>query len=146
MASETAHDVAESYARKHVGTLLEHPFKESTISELLGLENANMWGTNECNKLLTLLEEKPFWTMMDLFYDRFIHMAQTSDLEHLLHLSRALLHGIHSVFLSPQVSGHNEQDPISKKNLESGEVQWEMIKEVLGWIFDGATRCIKLAW
>ena len=62
----------------------------------------------------------------------------------LLHLSRALLHGIHSVFLPPQVSGNNRQDLISKKKLESGEGQWAVRKEVLGWIVDVATRCIKL--
>ena len=71
-------------------------------------------------------------------------MAQTSDPAQLLHLSRALLHGTHSVFPPPQVSGHNGQDMISKKKLESGEGQWEVRKEMLGWMVDGATRCIKL--
>ena len=61
-------------------------------------------------------------------------------------LLRALLHGIHSVFPLPQVSGHNGQYPIYKKQLESGEDQWAVRKEVLGWIFDGATRCIEMAW
>ena len=83
-----------------------------------------------------------------LFHERlfrdFIHMAQTSDPETFLHLSRALLNVIHSVFPPPQVSGHNRQDPISKKELELGEGQWEVRKEVLGWMVDGATRCIEL--
>ena len=26
-----------------------------------------MWGTNACNKFLTLLEKKPFWTILELF-------------------------------------------------------------------------------
>ena len=101
-----------------------------------------MWGTNKCNKLLTLLEGKPFWTMLGVFCDDFIHMSQTIDPAQLLHLSRALLHGIHIVFPPPKVSGHNGQDPISKKKLDSGEGQWEVRKEVLGWMVDGATRCI----
>ena len=71
-------------------------------------------------------------------------MSQTSDPAQLLHLSRALLHGIHSVFLPPQVSGNNRQDLISKKKLESGKGQWAVRKEVLGWIVDGSTRSIKL--
>ena len=145
VVSETARDIAESYAHKCVGTIPEHPFEGSTISELLGLENCNIWGTNECNKFLTLLEEKPFWTILEVFCDNFIHMAQISDPEQLLHLSRALLYGIHSVFIPPNVSGHNRQDPISNKKLDSGEGQWAVIKEVLGWMVDGATRCIKLA-
>ena len=102
-------------------------------------------GKNYCNKFLTLLAGKPFWTMLEVFCDNFIHMAQTSDPAQLLHLSRALLHVIHRFFPPPKVSGHNGQYPIYKKKLESGKVQWEVIKEVLGWMVDGATRCIKLA-
>ena len=60
-------------------------------------------------------------------------------------MSIALLHGIHSVFTPPQVLGHNGQDPIYKKKLESGESQWEVRKEVLGWMVDGTTHFIKLA-
>ena len=57
VASEISCDVAETYACKRVGTLPEHPLEEITISEILGLENASMWGTNKCNNFLTLLEE-----------------------------------------------------------------------------------------
>ena len=82
---------------------------------------------------------------MEVFCDNFIDLAQTSETAKLLHLSRALLHGIYSVFPPPQVSGHNGQDPISKKKLESDEGQWEVIKEVPGWMVDGATWSIELA-
>ena len=64
MASETARDVAESYAHERVETLPEHPFEGGAISELLGLENTSMWGINECNKFLTILEGKPIWIML----------------------------------------------------------------------------------
>ena len=104
-----------------------------------------MWGTNECNKFLTLMEGKPFWNMREVFCNNFIHMAQTSEPAQLLHLSIALLHGIHRIFPPPKVSGHNRQDPISNKKLESVEGQWEVRKEVLGWMVYGATRCIELA-
>ena len=56
------------------------------------------------------------------------------------------MHGIHSVFPLPQISGNNGQEPISKNKLESGKGQWEVRKMVLGFIVDGATRCIELAW
>ena len=144
VASETARDIAESYTHECVGTLPEHPFEEGTISELSRLENVSMLGTNKCNKFLTILEEKPFWTMVEVFCHNFIHMAQTSDPAQFIHLSIAFLHGIHSVFTPPQVSGHNGQDTISKKKLESGEGQWSARKEVLGWMVDGKTWCIKL--
>ena len=101
MASETVRDVAESHAHKRVGTLSEHTFEGSTISEPLGLENAGMWGTNKCNKFLTILEGKPFWTILGVFYDNLIHMAQTSNPAQLLRFSRAFLHGIHSMFPPP---------------------------------------------
>ena len=117
MASEKARDVAESYARDRVGTLPKHPFEVSTISELLGLENTSTWGENECNNFLTILEEKPFWTMLEVFCDNFINMAQKNDPAQLLHLSREFMPEIHSVFPSPQVSGHNGQDPMYKKKL-----------------------------
>ena len=77
--------------------------------------------------------------MLEIFCDNSIHMAQTSDPAQLLHLSRALLHRIHRVIPPPHVAGYNGQDLISKKKLESGKVQWEMRKEVLGWMVDGAT-------
>ena len=91
-----------------------------------------MWGTNKCNKFLNLLEEKLFWTILEVFCGNFIHMEQKSDTAQLFHLSRALLHGIYSVFPLPQVYVHNGQDKISNKQLDSGEVQWEVRKEVLG--------------
>ena len=72
-------------------------------------------------------------------------MAQTSDPAQLVHLSRALIDVIYSVFPPPKVSGHNGQDPISKKKLDSGKGQWAVIKEVLGQMVYGATRCIELA-
>ena len=83
--------------------------------------------------------------MLEIFCNDYIHMAQIGNLAQLLHLSRSLMHGIHSVFPLPQISGNNGQEPISKNKLESGKGQWEGRKKVLGFIVDGATRCIELA-
>ena len=83
--------------------------------------------------------------MLEVFCDYFIHMAQTSDAAQLVHLSRALKNGIHSVFPPPKVSGHSGQDPISKKKFDSGEGQWAVRKYVLGLMVEIATRCIELA-
>ena len=84
--------------------------------------------------------------MLEVFCDSFIHISQTSEPAQLLHLSRAILHEIHSMFPPPQVSGYNGKDPISKKKLDSGEGQWAARKEVLGCMVYGATWCIKLEW
>ena len=63
----------------------------------------------------------------------------------LLHTSQAALFGIHSVFPPPQISGHSGEVPILMKKLINGDGVWEVRKEVLGWIMDGATGCIELS-
>ena len=55
------------------------------------------------------------------------------------------MHAIHSVFPPPAITGHDGEDPISLKKLRKGEGVWEVRKEVLGWVMDGALRCIELA-
>ena len=86
-----------------------------------------------------------FLHMLEVYVDDFISLAQTKDQNKLRHLSRALLHGIHSVFPPPAISGHNGEEPISIKKMKEGEGLWEVRKEILGWVMDGATRCIELA-
>jgi hypothetical protein len=62
----------------------------------------------------------------------------------ILHFSRAMLHGIHTVFPPPSSTGHGGGDPISEKKLKAGDGLWEVRKEILGWIFDGVNRTIEL--
>ena len=88
---------------------------------------------------------KAFLQMLEVYVDDFIQLAQTTDQEELRHLSRALLHGMHSVFSPPSVTGHSGEDSVSIKKLLEGKGLWEVRKEILGWVFDGATRCIELA-
>ena len=60
-----------------------------------------------------------------------------------MHCSHALLHNINSVFISPKISEHNGQDPISLKKLLVSKRNWEVRKEILGWMMDGSTCCIE---
>jgi hypothetical protein len=85
-----------------------------------------------------------FLRLMEVYIDDFIQLAQTTDPDKLLHLSRAILHGIHSVFPPPSVTGHDGEDPVSLKKLRQGDGLWETRKELLGWVFDGTRRCIEL--
>ena len=55
-----------------------------------------------------------------------------------------MLHGIHTIFPPPSVSGHNGFDPISEGKLEKGEGTWSTTKEILGWVFDGKRATIQL--
>ena len=48
------------------------------------------------------------------------------------------------MFPPPEVTGHSGQDPVSLKKLLEGEGLWDVRKEILGWMFDGATRCIEI--
>ena len=50
VVSETARDIEESYAHKHVGTLPEHPLEGRIMPELISLEIASKWGANEFDK------------------------------------------------------------------------------------------------
>ena len=73
-----------------------------------------------------------FLHLLKVYVDNFIQMAQTSDRDALRHLSRALLHGVHSVFPPPEVAGHPVQDPMLLKKLIEGEGLWDVRKEILG--------------
>ncbi|KAL7529738.1 hypothetical protein ACHAWF_003097 [Thalassiosira exigua] len=72
-------------------------------------------------------------------------MAQATYVDALRHCSMAILHAIHSVFPPPDITGHAGEDPISLKKLLEGGGLWAIRKEILGWMIDGATRCIELA-
>ena len=97
--------------------------------------------TNE----MTGRQATQFLQMLEVYVDDYLQLAHTRDPAVLRHCSRALLHGIHSVFPPPAISGHNGGDPASVKKLKAGEGLWEVRKEILGWMMDGATRCIELA-
>ena len=53
-----------------------------------------------------------FLHLLEVYVDDFIQMAQTTNRAALCHLSRPLLHGVHSVFRLPDVTGHADQDPV----------------------------------
>jgi hypothetical protein len=131
-ASETARDVADNLAETPPGSLPAHPLEGFLI-------RPQDWPKDT----LAQTSEK-FTRLMEVYIDDFIQLAQTTDPDKLLHLSRAVLHGIHSVFPPPAVTGHDGEDPVSQKKLAQGDGLWAIRKEILGWVFDGAKRCIEL--
>ena len=59
--------------------------------------------------------------LLQVFVDDYVLAIQPSSVDELTHLSRAALRAIHSVFLSPDKSGHLDgRDPISLKKLNKG--------------------------
>ena len=86
-----------------------------------------------------------FVNITEVFVNDFISATNNTDPDHLRHFSRAmLLHGIHSIFPPPEVSGHQGEDPISQKKLKQGNSLREFTKEILGWLIDGAEFTIQL--
>ena len=128
-AAETARDVAQTYVAEAVGSLPEHPPEDLTMPEIVALPAAAS---------LTGAQSEMFVQLLESFVDDFMHLVQSTDPEVLRHCSRALLHGIHSVFPPPKITGHSGADPVSVKKLENGK------GILVGWMIDGATCCIEL--
>jgi hypothetical protein len=61
-------------------------------------------------------------------------------------IARSALHGIHSIFPPPAVTGHvGGKDPVSIKKLERGDGQWHHEKELLGFLVDGAAKTVRIS-
>ena len=131
-ATETARDIAEDLANEPMGSLPRHALEDHMLPP-------NKWP--EAGLATTC---QSYLKVMEVYVDDFCTMVQTSDVNVLRQVSRSLLHAIHSVFPPMDVSGHNGGDPVSLKKLEEGEGEWDVRKEILGWVFDGARRCIEL--
>ena len=80
--------------------------------------------------------------LIEVYIDDFIAAARAKSPEELKHISRALLHAIHDVFLEGRHSPDGQ--PVSVKKLNKGEGQWNVLKEVLGWLCDGKEKTIRL--
>ena len=130
-ASETARDVAQALIDDGV-PLPRHPLEHKTL-------HPRDWTDDTVDELAPR-----FLHLLEVYVDDFIQVVQTDDPKVLRGLSRKLMTAVHSVFPPPAVTGHNGEDPISQKKLDEGEGLWHTRKEVLGWIFDGVTRCIEL--
>ena len=133
-ASETARDVAAFYVFEAQGALLEHHLEKLAMPD----EDSTL----PYMSTVLIKDGTKFLHMLEVYIDDSISLAQIKDHDKLQHLSRALLHGIHSVFPHPEISGHNREESTSVKKLKEGEGLWEARKDISGWVMDSATRCI----
>ena len=97
----------------------------------------------------TALDMDPFSVndgidFIEVYVDDFIGGTNNLSKPHLQFLSRAMLHGINSIFPKREISRHNGEDPISQKKMDEGDGYWAYRKEILGWIFDGEHFTIQL--
>ena len=132
--SETVRDVAEDYAEAPIGDLPKHHLEEGTTPS-----------REERNKLVKaneLEEHRALKYLLEVYVDDFIAAAQARSPEELTHIARALLHAIHDVF--PEGLLSPDDQPVSIKKVLKGEARWSVIKEILGWIFNGETKSIRL--
>ena len=129
-ATETARDVIDNLLASDL-TLPDHRFLETM------LENSDS---------LPRLQASAFTVnLLEVFVDDFCAITNDLSKEHLTRFSKALIHGIHSVFPPPELSKHPGEDPISQKKLEAGDGTWATTKELLGWLVDGVNYTVHLS-
>lgn len=139
-ASETARDVAENMMAEPCGSLPTHVLEPF----MLPSDHFPETTTTQDNLDPDSEATEKFVRLLEVYIDDFINLAQTTDVNELRHISRAVLHGIHSIFPPPAVTGHDGEDPVALQKLMQGDGIWDVRKEILGWVFDGVRRCIEL--
>jgi hypothetical protein len=127
-SSETARDIIETLLLQD--KLPAHKFENTMLEEM-----KNHYDLENTTERTTILE---------VFVDDFIGMTNDRTEKYLSQISRAMLHGIHSIFPPPSMTGHDGGDPISEKKLKQGDGTWSTTKEILGWEFDGDAYTIQL--
>ena len=131
-ATETGRDIiSELY--KRLDQIPPHPMENWMVDKTITKPTQDMNTTTENSKTPKQLTTN----LIEVYVDDFIAATNQLDDKHLTQLSRAVLHGIHSIFPPPNISNHCGGDPISEKKMEKGDGKWEYKKEILGWIFDG---------
>ena len=128
-ASETARDVATQYLETKVGSLQGHKFEKYTM-ENEAVKNLPVQGDNDDLRYF-----------VDVYVDDFIPMAIATSQEQLRHVANAVMQGIHDVFPACEI---DENDSISLKKLKKLEGEWALVKDVLGFTFDGDKKTMIL--
>ena len=128
-ASETARDVAAQYVERPVGSLPQHKFTDFAMGNA-EVKNLPKSGSNE-----------GFKYFIDVYVDDFLPLAIASTQEQLQHVAEAVMHGIHDVFPADEV---DENDPLSLKKLKKGDGEWALLKDLLGFEFDGVAKTMQL--
>jgi hypothetical protein len=131
-ASETARDVAECYIEMPVGSITDHKFLQHTTSSA-PYNTFLLEPTQERNELRYLI---------DVYVDDFIGLVIPTCQQHMDHVANGMMYAIHDVF--PQEEDPSE-DPISFKKLLQGEGSWDVIKDILGFVFNGDDKTVWLS-
>ena len=129
-ATETARDVIQFLIENNLPEMTPHAMEKQMMQN---------------NKLhIHTKPTKSATTITEVYVDDFCAGTNNLEYKHLLQLSRAILHGIHSIFPPTAITNHNGGDPISEKKMLAGDGTWSYQKEILGWILDGENFTIFL--
>jgi hypothetical protein len=84
--------------------------------------------------------------LLQVYVDDFCFATTQLMVEtHIPSIHQAAIHGIHSFFPQPEVTGHqNEKESISCKKLDLGNGDYTSKKDIIGFTFDGIKRTFHL--
>jgi hypothetical protein len=74
---------------------------------------------------------------LEVYVDDFTSIVIPTSWEQFEHVAVAVMTGIHDIFPADVVDG---KDPISEKKLLNGEGQYDIVKTLLGFDFDGQQK------
>ena len=85
-------------------------------------------------------------SLLQVYVDDFCHATtQSVDGSHIPTIRRAAVYGIHSLFPPPSITNHiGGKEPISRKKLAQGDGNFASTKELIGFLFDGVKRTVRL--
>jgi hypothetical protein len=98
-------------------------------------------GNEEVKNLPGRVEDSKLRYFQDVFVDDFLVMATAVSKEQLQHCANAMMTAIHDVFPADE---EDENDPISLKKLKNLDGEWGLLKEMLGFDFDGLAKTMQL--
>ncbi len=139
-ATETARDIIASLVKGDMSNIHVHPLEDHMVLHPSGTLPSGAAPSFEPSDIPT----DKICNLLEVYVDDFIAGTNKLDEDHLRQMSRAILHGIHSIFPPPAISGHNGEDPVSHGKLLKGEGFWSFEKEILGWDFNGQNFTIQL--
>ena len=129
-ATETARDVINFLiTNQSTTTLPPHPM-EDKMMELT---------SNKIQQIPPKISN-----ITEVYVDDFCCGTNNLHPTHLRQTSRAILHGIHSIFPPTSITQHTGGDPISEKKMDQQDGTWMYEKEILGWLINGKEYTIYL--
>jgi hypothetical protein len=95
---------------------------------------------------LTPSQREEIHRFVAVYVDDYILAAvESKDRTLVKRMARATLYAIHSVFLPPEVTGHEGgKDSILQKKLDKGDAKMARLKEILRFIVEGVCRTVQL--